>query len=78
MELEPAETILITGGAGMVGQAAAAIARSRGAQPIVADRRRPNGNAAEAYQTMLAGSAGIKQVLLPLGGGANSSEGNRS
>ncbi len=43
MELLPGETILITGGAGMVGQAAAAIARWRGAEPIVADRRRPDG-----------------------------------
>ena len=43
MELLPGETILITGGAGMVGQAATAIARWRGAEPIVADRRRPEG-----------------------------------
>jgi NADPH:quinone reductase-like Zn-dependent oxidoreductase len=43
MKLLPGETILITGGAGMVGQAATAIARWRGAEPIVADRRRPDG-----------------------------------
>jgi NADPH:quinone reductase-like Zn-dependent oxidoreductase len=43
MELLPGETILITGGAGMVGQAATAIARWRGAEPIIADRRRPDG-----------------------------------
>jgi NADPH:quinone reductase len=43
MELMPGETILITGGAGMVGQAATAIARWRGAEPIVADVRRPDG-----------------------------------
>jgi NADPH:quinone reductase-like Zn-dependent oxidoreductase len=43
MKLMPGETILITGGAGMVGQAATAIARWRGAEPIVADRRRPDG-----------------------------------
>ena len=43
MELMPGETILITGGAGMVGQAATAIARWRGAEPIVADRRSPDG-----------------------------------
>jgi NADPH:quinone reductase len=43
MELMPGETILITGGAGMVGQAATAIARWRGAEPIIADRRRPDG-----------------------------------
>jgi hypothetical protein len=30
----------------------------------------PLQNGAEAYQTVLAGSAGIKQVLLPAGGGA--------
>jgi NADPH:quinone reductase-like Zn-dependent oxidoreductase len=43
MGLMPGETILITGGAGMVGQAATAIARWRGAEPIVADRRKPVG-----------------------------------
>ena len=30
----------------------------------------PLEKSAEAYQTVLAGSAGIKQVLLPIGGGA--------
>jgi NADPH:quinone reductase len=43
MDLGPGETILVTGGAGLVGQAAAAIARWRGARAIVADRRRPEG-----------------------------------
>jgi NADPH:quinone reductase-like Zn-dependent oxidoreductase len=43
MEIMPGETILITGGAGMVGQAAAAIARWRGAEAIIAGRRRPDG-----------------------------------
>src|ERR1700730_1261148 len=43
MELMPGETILITGGAGMVGQAATAIARWRGAEPIAADRRTLDG-----------------------------------
>jgi NADPH:quinone reductase-like Zn-dependent oxidoreductase len=43
MELVPGEIILITGGAGMVGQAATAIARWRGATPIVASRRKPDG-----------------------------------
>ena len=43
MELVPGETILITGGAGMVGQAATAIARWRGAEPVVAGRRKPDG-----------------------------------
>jgi len=42
-KIMPGETILITGGAGMVGQAATAIARWRGAEPIVADRHRPDG-----------------------------------
>jgi NADPH2:quinone reductase len=43
MELLSGETIVIVGGAGMVGQAAAALARWRGAEPIIADRRRPDG-----------------------------------
>jgi NADPH:quinone reductase-like Zn-dependent oxidoreductase len=43
MDITPGETILITGGAGMVGQAATAIARWRGAEVIVAGRRRPEG-----------------------------------
>jgi NADPH:quinone reductase-like Zn-dependent oxidoreductase len=43
MELTAGETILITGGPGMVGQAAAAIARWRGAEPIIAGRRKPDG-----------------------------------
>jgi NADPH:quinone reductase-like Zn-dependent oxidoreductase len=41
--LKPGETILITGGSGLVGQAATAIARWRAATLIVADRRRPDG-----------------------------------
>ena len=43
MELKPGETILLTGGAGLVGQAATEIARWRGATPIVAGRRKPEG-----------------------------------
>jgi NADPH:quinone reductase-like Zn-dependent oxidoreductase len=42
-ELKPGETIVITGGAGLVGQAATAIARWRGATPIIADARKPEG-----------------------------------
>ena len=42
-ELKPGETIVITGGAGLVGQAATAIARWRGATPIIADTRKPEG-----------------------------------
>ena len=41
--LQPGETVLITGGSGLVGQAATAIARWRGAKPIVVGRRRPAG-----------------------------------
>ena len=41
--LRPGQTLLITGGAGMVGQAATAIARWRGAESIVAGPRRPDG-----------------------------------
>jgi NADPH:quinone reductase len=43
MDLMPGETILITGGAGMVGQAATAIARWRGAEVIIAGQHRPDG-----------------------------------
>jgi NADPH:quinone reductase-like Zn-dependent oxidoreductase len=43
MEILPGETILITGGSGLVGQAAAAIARWRGAEAIIADVRKPEG-----------------------------------
>ncbi len=43
MELLSGETILITGGSGLVGQAAAAIARWRGAESIIADVRKPDG-----------------------------------
>jgi NADPH:quinone reductase len=42
-QLKPGETILITGGAGLVGQAATDIAHWRGAVPIIADLRRPDG-----------------------------------
>lgn len=43
MDIMPGEAILITGGTGMVGQAATAIARWRGAEPIIAARRKPEG-----------------------------------
>jgi NADPH:quinone reductase-like Zn-dependent oxidoreductase len=42
-QLTPGETLLITGGSGLVGQAATAIARWRGVVPIVAGRHRPDG-----------------------------------
>jgi NADPH2:quinone reductase len=65
MGLMPGETILITGGAGMVGQAATAIARWRGAEPIIADRRRPDG----AEHFIDTSSADIREAVLELTGG---------
>ena len=65
MELMPGETILITGGAGMVGQAATAIARWRGAEPIIADRRRPDG----AEHFIDTSSGDIREAVLELTGG---------
>jgi NADPH2:quinone reductase len=62
MELMPGETILITGGAGMVGQAATAIARWRGAEPIVADRHRPDG----VEHFIDASSSDIREAVLEL------------
>jgi NADPH:quinone reductase-like Zn-dependent oxidoreductase len=61
----PGETILITGGAGMVGQAATAIARWRGAEPIVADRRRP----ADVEHFIDISSSDIREAVLGLTGG---------
>ncbi|MEZ0112638.1 NADPH2:quinone reductase [Catenulispora sp. EB89] len=43
MEVKAGETLLITGGSGMVGRAATAIAHWRGAKTIVAGRHRPEG-----------------------------------
>jgi NADPH:quinone reductase-like Zn-dependent oxidoreductase len=43
MSLQPGETLLVTGGSGLVGQAATAVAHWRGANVIVADRRTPHG-----------------------------------
>lgn len=62
MELMPGETILIIGGAGMVGQAATAIARWRGADPIIADRRKTGG----ADRFIDTSSAGIPEAVLEL------------
>ena len=62
MDLEPGETILITGGAGMVGQAATAIARWRGAEPIVADRHRPGG----VEHFIDTGSSDLREAVLEL------------
>ena len=65
MELMPGETILITGGAGMVGQAATAIARWRGAEPIVADRRKPDG----VEHFIDTSSTDLREAVLELTGG---------
>ena len=62
MEIAPGETILITGGAGMVGQAAAAIARWRGAEAIIAGRHRPDG----VEQFIDTTSSDIREAVLEL------------
>jgi len=62
MEVLPGETILITGGSGLVGQAAAAIARWRGAEPIIADRRKPDG----AEQFIDTSSSDLREAVLEL------------
>jgi NADPH:quinone reductase-like Zn-dependent oxidoreductase len=43
MDIAAGETALLIGGAGLVGQAATAIARHKGADVIVVDRRKPDG-----------------------------------
>jgi NADPH:quinone reductase len=77
MDLGPGETIMITGGAGLVGQAAAAIARWRGARPIVADQRKPEGvedfidtssSDLPAAVLELTGGRGADMVLDTIGG----------
>ena len=65
MDLLPGETILITGGAGMVGQAATAIARWRGAQPIVADARKPD----DVEHFIDTSSTDSREAVLELTGG---------
>jgi NADPH:quinone reductase len=65
MEVLPGETILITGGAGLVGQAATAIARWRGAEPIVADVRKTDG----VEHFIDASSSDIPGAVLELTGG---------
>jgi NADPH:quinone reductase len=65
MRLMPGETILITGGAGMVGQAATAIARWRGAEPIIADRRRPD----DVEHFIDTNSSDIREAVLELTSG---------
>jgi NADPH2:quinone reductase len=77
MELEPGETILITGGAGLVGHAATAIAHWRGARAIVADRRKPEGGGdfidtasqdLSAAVLELTAGRGVDMVLDTIGG----------
>jgi len=77
MDLKPGETIMVTGGAGLVGQAAAAIARWRGARPIIADRRKPEGaedfidtNSGDLAEAVLelTGGRGADMVLDTIGG----------
>ncbi|HEX8854956.1 MAG TPA: zinc-binding alcohol dehydrogenase family protein [Thermoleophilaceae bacterium] len=62
MEITPGETILITGGAGLVGQAATAIARWRGAEVIIADRRKPD----DVMQFIDTTSSDIREAVLEL------------
>jgi NADPH:quinone reductase-like Zn-dependent oxidoreductase len=76
-ELKPGETIVITGGAGLVGQAATAIARWRGATPIIADARKPEGvvdfidtNSGDLHEAVLelTDGRGADMVLDTVGG----------
>jgi NADPH:quinone reductase-like Zn-dependent oxidoreductase len=77
MKITSGETILITGGAGMVGLAASAIAHWRGAEVIIAGRHRPEG-VAEFIDTStsdvpaavleLTGGRGVDLVLDTVGG----------
>ena len=62
MEIVPGETIVITGGAGLVGQAATAIARWRGADAIIAGRRKPDGT--EQFIDTI--SSDIREAVLEL------------
>ncbi len=65
MMINSGETILITGGAGMVGQAATAIARWRGAEVIIAGRHRP-----ESTEKFIdTGASDIRAEVLELTGG---------
>ena len=61
-QLAPGETLLITGGSGLVGQAATAIARWRGAVPIIAGRRQPEG----APQFIDTSSSDLPEAVLEL------------
>jgi NADPH:quinone reductase-like Zn-dependent oxidoreductase len=69
MEIIPGETILITGGGGMVGQAATAIARWRGAEVIIAGQHRPDG--AERFIDTTSGDLAEAVLELTDGRGAD-------
>ena len=77
MMIKSGETALITGGAGMVGRAATAIARWRGAEVIIAGRHRPEGTEkfidtstsdVSAAVLKLTGGRGVDLVLDTVGG----------
>jgi NADPH:quinone reductase-like Zn-dependent oxidoreductase len=65
MQITPGETILIIGGGGMVGQAATAIARWRGAEVIVAGHHRPDG----VERFIDTSSSDVREAALELTGG---------
>jgi NADPH2:quinone reductase len=77
MAIIPGETILITGGSGMVGQAATAIAHWRGADVIVVGKRKPDGverfidaSSTDIHEAVLAltDGRGVDLVLDTVGG----------
>ena len=61
-QLKPGETVLITGGAGLVGQAATAIARWRGAKSIIAGAHKAEG----ADHFIDTGSGDLREAVLEL------------
>jgi NADPH:quinone reductase-like Zn-dependent oxidoreductase len=65
MQIVPGETILITGGSGMVGQAATDIARWRGAEVIVVGRHRPD----DVERFIDTTSSDIREAVLELTAG---------
>ncbi|WP_194905845.1 quinone oxidoreductase family protein [Catenulispora rubra] len=69
MEVKAGETLLITGGSGMVGRAATAIARWRGAEPIIAARHRPDGVEHFIDTGAADGSVDLAEAVLDLTGG---------
>ena len=65
MDIQPGETLLVTGGSGLVGQAATSIAHWRGAKVIIAGRHKP---AADVDYVDTA-TAGLTEAVLELTGG---------